>query len=84
MESNKKVVKTKLTIYIIKPYTTQADEHGTRKKKICINMLNYKLCDYLMEIGFSFLFKFSPQGHATFQLSCQLDHVHEMKLLAGH
>ena len=24
-----------------------------QEKKICINMLNYKLCDYLMEIGFS-------------------------------
>jgi hypothetical protein len=32
LETNKKVVKTKLTIYITKPYTARADEHGTRKK----------------------------------------------------
>ena len=83
MESNKKVVKTKLTIYIMKPIQYKQMSMA-QEKKICINMLNYKLCDYLMEIGFSFLFKFSPQGHATFQLSCQLDHVHEMKLPAGH
>jgi len=50
-----------------------------QEKKICINMLNYKLCDYLMEIGFS-----SSFHHKAMPLSTQLDHVHEMKLLAGH
>ena len=55
MESNKKwtqKAKTEVTIYNMKPYTTHAVEHGTRNKT-CINMLNYKLCDYLMATGSS-------------------------------
>jgi hypothetical protein len=81
MESNKKwtqKAKTVVTIYNMKPYTTHAVEHGTRNK-MCINMLNYNLCDYLMATGSSSRFH-----HKAMPLLTQSDYVHKMKLLAGH